>query len=366
MKSIVSLEKLIKDVELRIAVSKGQLSRHNSGEERLSLLGESAAEHSLDTNIPLLARYKKLLKKFQNVSEFDSFERRRMRAAIERKKYYKHHRSNTKTIKYKANDEKIEATMIIDELPEEVELQDREFFEMSSKSIEEYLVFHPESELDLKTIQGKFKTLIKDFTDENIKSLELLNYMIPIVIFHFHLFILNIIDLKNENANANEEDDEEYEYELIEEIDFFPKYQDWWISQMWVNDNAYFALYKWKNTITFLCMNESQEKAWEIIFNNWIFAKSLLSEKSTVAYEYQYIFDSLLYEYVKLDSETNESKILESQKELEEFIKNEDLLEVIPEHHVITPFMEYKLNHSQEDDLTDKEEIIGVDKVLVK
>ena len=334
MKSIIALEKLIKDVELRIAVSKGQLSRHNSGEEKLSLLGESAAEHSLEKNIPLLARYKNLLRNFQKVSEFDSFERRRLRAAIERKKYYKHHRNSTKTIKYKTNDEKIEATMIIDELPEEFMIEERELFEMSSKSIEEYLIFHPESELDLKTIQEKFNTLIKNFTDENIKSLELLNYMIPIVIFHFHLFILNILDLVNDGAE-----------EPINEIDFFPKYQDWWITQMWSNDNAYFALYKWKNTITELCMDTNQEKAWEIIFNNWIFAKSLLSEKSTAAYEYHYIFDSLLCDYVQLDAETDESTILASQKELERFIKNEDLLSVLPEHNVITPFMKYKLNN---------------------
>jgi hypothetical protein len=333
MKSMLALEKLIKEVELRIAVSKGQLARHNTGEEKLSLLSESSAENSLDKHIPLLDKYKKLLKDFIKIEKLDSFEHRRLRAGIERKKYYKYHRKVKKKIKYKENDEKIEATMIIDELPEEFALEERELFELTSKNIEQYLIFHPTSESDFKEIQDEFNTLIKDYTDESIKSLELLNYMIPIIIFHFYLFMLNIIDCKN---NESEEE--------ITELNFFPKFQDWWITEMWSNDNAYFALFQWKNTITDLCMDTNQKKVWEIIFNNWIFAKSLLCEKSTVAYEYQYIFDTLLYDYVQLESETDESIILGSQKELEEFIKSEDLLSVMKDHHVITPYVEYKFN----------------------
>lgn len=332
MKATIALEKLIKDLELRISISKGQLARHNSGEEKLSLLSESSAENSIDKNTPLLEKYRKMLLKFQKIEKSDSFEHRRLRAAIERKKYYKYHRKDKNIIKFKENDEKIEATMIIDELPEEFALEERELFEITSKNVELYLVFHPTSEDDLKKIREEFNSLIKDYTDENIKSLELLNYMIPIVIFHFHLFILNVIELKNEELE-----------EPIDEIDFFPKYQDWWITEMWSCDNAYFALFQWKNTITELCMDENLKKVWEIIFNNWVFAKSLLTEKSTVAYEYQYIFDTLLYDYVQLESETNEEVILNSQKALTEFMESEDLLDVMDNHHVITPYVEYKL-----------------------
>ncbi|MGB5866843.1 MAG: hypothetical protein WBG69_03115, partial [Arcobacteraceae bacterium] len=262
-----------------------------------------------------------------------SYEHRRLRSAIDRKKYYKYYRKSKKKIKYKQNDEKIEATMIVDELPEEFMLEQRELFELAFKNVEQYLLLHPEAEADLQKIQDEFNTKIKDFTDENIKSLELLNYLIPILIFHFHLFILNIIQLKNSELE-----------EPISEIDFFPKYQDWWISEMWSNDNAYFALFKWKNSVADLCKVGTQKKVWEIIFNNWIFVKSLLSEKSTLAYEYQYIFDSLLYDYTKLESEINEQNILNSQADLEAFIKNEDLFSVMPEHNVITPYVQYKLN----------------------
>lgn len=333
MKTMIALEKLIKEIELRISTSKGQLARHNSGEEKLSLLSQSSAENSLDKHIPLLDKYRRIFNDFRKIENENSFEHRRLRAAIERKKYYKYHKKTNKKIKYKENDEKIEATMIIDELPEEFILDERELFEITSKNIEQYLIFHPNSEEDLKKIRDEFNNLIKDYTDENIKSLELLNYMIPIIIFHFHLFILNIIDYKNDELHEN-----------ITEIDFFPKYQDWWIINMWSCDNAYFALFQWKNTISDLCLNQNQKDVWEIIFNNWIFAKSLLSEKSTVAYEYQYIFDTLLYDYVNLESETDESIILDSQNELKEFMLNENLFLVRENHHVITPYTSFKLS----------------------
>ena len=333
MKAMIALEKLIKDIELRISISKGQLARHNSGEEKLSLLSQSSAENSLDKHIPLLEQYKKIFNDFKKIEKEDSFEHRRLRAAVERKKYYKYHKKVNKKVKYKENDEKIEATMIIDELPEEFIIEDRELFEMTTKNVELYLIFHPNAEEDLIKIRDEFNNLIKDYTDENIKSLELLNYMIPIVIFHFHLFILNIIDYKN-----NELD------EKIEEIDFFPKYQDWWIINMWSCDNAYFALFQWKNIVSDLCMDQNLKDVWEIIFNNWIFVKSLLCEKSTVAYEYQYIFDSLLCDYVKLESEIDAKVILNSQDALKEFILSENLFLVKKDHHVITPYVSFKLN----------------------
>ena len=33
----------------------------------------------------------------------------------------------------------------------------------------------------------------------------------------------------------------------------FPKYQDWWIRELWSSHQAYFALFKWKDIINNLC-----------------------------------------------------------------------------------------------------------------
>lgn len=332
MTSIIALEKMIKDVEVRIAVSKGQLARHNSGEEKLSLLVEASASNSLEKNTPLLEEYRSLMKELEKFEKPDSYEHRRLRSAVERKKYYKYNIKDVKKQKFRENDEKIEAAMIIDELPEEIILESQELFEMSTRNMHQYLVFSDDSKIELNDIQEEFNLLIKSFTDENIKSLELLNYMIPISIFHFKVFVQNIIDFKN-----NEQE------EKIEELNFFPKYHDWWINELWESHISYFSLMKWKKDVTSRCMERKQEKAWKILFNNWFFIKTLINEKSDLAFEYQYIFDSLLHKYVKLESELDETVVQNSKKEMNTYIESEDLLSLLPQHHVLTPYVKYKI-----------------------
>jgi len=321
MKSIIALEKIVKDLEVRIAISKGQLARHNSGEERLTLLAEASADNSLETNTPLLDEYRKLMKKLVKFEKLDSYEHRRLRSAVERKKYYKYNVKKVKKQKLRENDERIEAAMIIDELPEEIILENQELFEMSTRNMHQYLIFSDESKSELNDIQEEFNTLI---------------YMIPILIFHFIVFVKNIIDSKN-----NESEDK------ISELDFFPKYHDWWINELWESHISYFSLMKWKNDVAKACMERKQEKAWTILFNNWIFVKTLVSEKSELAFEYQYIFDSLLNKYVKLESELDKQIVKDSKKEMQSYIASEDLLSLLPQHHVLTPYVNYKISNKK-------------------
>jgi len=330
---MVALEKMIKELEQRISVSRGQLSKHNSGEEKLSRLAESSAENSLEKHIPLLENYKTILKEFEKIEKLDSYEHRRLRAAIERKKYYKYNKQENqkKKIKYKENDERIEAAMIIDELPEEILLDTAELFSISSESLQEYIPFPKNAEQDLLKIQTEFNKLIKNFTDEHIKSLELLNYMIPIVIFHFEIFRQNILEVQLQDSS---------EENLA--LDFFPKYHDWWISELWSSHIAYFSLFRWKRKVAKLCKTENQKNAWKILFHNWIFVKTLLSEKSNPAFEYQYIFDKLLNESVQLSSELNKSIVKNSREKMKKFINKEDLFSLIEDHHVLTPYVNYK------------------------
>jgi len=336
MKSIIALEKMIKDLEVRIAVSKGQLARHKSGEEKLTLLIKASTDNSLEKHIPLLDEYRRLMKELEKFEKSDSYEHRRLRSAVERKKYYKYNVKNAKKQKLRENDERIEAAMIIDELPEEIILDNQELFEMSTRNMHQYLVFSDDSKTELNDIQEEFNSLIKGFTDENIKSLELLNYMIPILVFHFDVFVKNIIEFKN-----NELEDK------ILELDFFPKYHDWWINELWESHISYFSLIKWKNDVAKGCMIRKQEKAWTILFNNWIFIKTLISEKSELAFEYQYIFDSLLKKYVKLESELDKKIVKNSKKEMQSFIESEDLLSLLPQHHVLTPYVKYKKSNKK-------------------
>lgn len=339
MKSMVALEKIIKELELRVSVAKGQLARHNSGEEKLSLLAESSAENSLELHVPQLDRYRNILKNFEKFEKLDSYEHRRLRAAIIRKKYYKYNKKENEKgkVKYKENDEKIEASMIIDELPEEFVFDSQELFNISYQSLQRYIPFHSEAQKDLLSIQTEFNGLIQNFTDENIKSLELLNYMIPIIIFHFKLFKMNILE-----DQINESNDESLE------IEFFPKYHDWWITELWTSHIAYFSLFKWKKSVLELCKTKEQKYAWKILFNNWIFLKTLLSEKSTPAFEYQYIFDTLMKNHVELNAELDEKKVKNYKKDIEAFILTEDLLSLSQDHNVITPYVKYKKSHPNE------------------
>lgn len=332
MTSIVALEKMIKDLEVRISVSRGQLSRHNSGEEKLSLLVEASVDNSLEENTPLLEEYRNLMKKLEKFEKQDSYEHRRLRSAVDRKKYYKYNIKTVKNQKVRENDERIEASMIIDELPEDIILDAQELFEMATRNMHQYLIFSDDSKTELNDIQEEFNILIKSFTDENIKSLELLNYMIPISIFHFKVFIENVIEsINNESENQ------------IMELGFFPKYHDWWITELWESHISYFSLMKWKKDVAERCIDKKQDKAWKILFNNWFFIKTLINEKSELAFEYQYIFDSLLKKYVNLESELDIKVVENNKKEMNIYIENEDVLSLLPHHHVLTPYVKYKI-----------------------
>lgn len=337
MISMIALEKIIKDLELRVAVSKGQLSRHNSGEEKLSLLAESSAENSLEEHAFLLEDYRQMMKEFQKIEKLDSYEHRRLRSAILRKKYYKYNKINAedKKVKFRDNDERIEAAMIIDELPEDIILENDDLTEMAFKNMEQYLVFSDELKKELKEIQEEFNTLIKGFTDENIKSLELLNYMIPILIFHFYIFKINLM-----------EQEQESEEQMIH-LEAFPKYHDWWIHELWESHIAYFSLIQWKDSITKQCMCDELKKGWKIIFNSWIFVKTLISEKSDLAFEYQYIFDTLLQKYAQLESELDVNTVKNAKKDIKVFIEEEDILSLIPQHQVLTPYINYKISNKR-------------------
>lgn len=337
MKSIIALEKIIKELEIRISNGKGLLSRHNSGEETLSLLAQSSAENNLEQNIPLLEQYRALLKELEKLEKIDSFENRRLRASVDRKKYYKYNKKE-KDLKTRLNDDRIEASMIVDELPEEFVLENEELFEIATKNLKEYLIFYDDSESLLKTIQDEFNNLIKGFTEENIKNLELLNYMIPIVIFQLYIFMKNVIEEQDLDSNNSE---------VMSEESFFPKYHDWWISELWESHVAYFSLIKWKHDIKKKCPDIKYENVWSVLFNNFLFVKTLISEKSDLAFEYQYICDSILKKYVYLESELDKNIIENNREEIKKYIDNENLLELIPKHHVITPYIKYKISNKK-------------------
>ena len=51
MKAIIALEELIKGEEKRVALLKRQLSEHESGTNKLTIMAKASAEHSLDEKL---------------------------------------------------------------------------------------------------------------------------------------------------------------------------------------------------------------------------------------------------------------------------------------------------------------------------
>ena len=108
-----------------------------------------------------------------------------------------------------------------------------------------------------------------------------------------------------------------------------------------------FSLSKWRYEISQKCPDIKQEKVWIVLFNNWLFIKTLVNEKSDLAFEYQYIFDSILKKYVYLESELDIGIIKNMKEEVKNSIDNVNLLELIPKHHVLTPYINYKISNKK-------------------
>lgn len=329
MKALIALEKLIKTLEVSVSVGKAKLLNHESGVEKLTLMTQASVENNISTNEPLIKKLQELLKELEKYDDSKLYDKDRLIASIERKKHYKNSKAVYTDITTKNHNEKIDVMMIMDELPDETILESKELFQIALKSIEHFFYFDIKEE-ELNSIKKEFDLLIKDLTDINIKDLEMFNYMIPVVVLHFTLLILNI------KENMSEEE--------LATFGSFPKYQDWWISEMWTNHHAYFCLFNWKKEITDLCNSDEQKAGWNMIFYNWILVKVLLVEKGEMAFEYNYAFDQLMDKFANVTEELDLNRLGMTEKQVEEFLKNEDLFSLKDEHDVLTPYLKYKMD----------------------
>jgi len=328
MKAIIALEELIKTGESRISLAKKQLSAHESGETKLTRMVKASTEENLEENTILLEKHKDMLAELlsQDIQELE--EKERIKESIERKNYYHYQKVRLKRDVTKTNDEKIEAMMIVDELPENINIDDRELFEIAIKSIELHLVLHETIESDLTQIKNDFDDLTKDLIGEPIKDLGMFRYRIPIIVLQLYTLMLNI------KQNIEEEE--------LPAFRGFPRFEDWWIDELWSSHQAYFGLFKWRKIIKNLCITSDQKRAWKAIFANWIFVKKYLNGKGQLAYEYNFAFDTLIRRYAELEDELNEDNLLSMENLVKELTNKEDFLSVKKNHDVVTPYLAFK------------------------
>ena len=328
MKSIIALEDLIKEEEKRVSILKRQVADDESGVVKFTHMAKASTERSLEENTELLIKHRAMLDelKLQDVHELE--EQERIKEAIIRKNYYHFQKIRLKRDKIRTNDEKLEAMMIIDELPPEVQFEDQELFEIAEKTLELHLTLHEGIDDEFRDIKNDFIGLLKDSKDDDIPDLGILFMQIPVTVLHFSVLLSNI--------RENIEDDG------LPEFRGFPKFQDWWIKELWTNHQAYFGLYKWKSIISSLCITSDQKRAWEVIFANWVFIKKIIKGKGKLGFNFNFAFDTLIRKYAELEEELDTKNLASMETIVRKLIKKEDFTFTAKGHTTVTPYLNFK------------------------
>jgi len=332
--SIFALEKLILENKEKISNCTKQLSDLRNGKISVSSMKEASIENTLEESTIAYDTYKEMYDNIPKEEKEKYKELVRVQEALAKQTYYKMQKIRLKRNKNLTLDQRLEAMMIIDELPEETQFDDKELLEISQMVIKNNIRKVNDLENDLISIKNEFNSKINKLEDnKDLKHFSFLDNYIPIIILHFSSLVQNINELIDEHNEISEN-----------KIKFsgFPKYEDWWIEELFINHQAYFALYKWKDIIKNQCISEHQKVIWDMIFNNWLMIKKILNTKDENAYDYNYIFDEMIEKYANLEEELDISN-LESMEEIirnitikEDFTKNKSL------HNIQTTYYNWK------------------------
>ena len=183
-------------------------------------------------------------------------------------------------------------------------------------------------EKKLIEIKKDFEEHTKNLKDENIKELVSLTSQVTIVILHFHVLL--------DNINENIEEDN------LPAFKGLPKFEDWWIAELWTNHQAYYGLYKWKSIISNLCISNNQKRAWEIIFSNWLSIKKILNGKGVLGYHYNYAFDTVMRNHSTLEEELATNSLKSMKSLMEKLVETEDFTKLSEDHKLVTDYVLFK------------------------
>ncbi|MEA3354171.1 MAG: hypothetical protein U9Q33_10180 [Campylobacterota bacterium] len=329
MNVIIAIEDLIKTNQKRIKTLKSQIDDHESGKEKMSAFAYASMENALEESTKALEKNKliheELLKKDLQEIEKET----RIKQAVTRKNYFKYQKTRIKRNNGLDANQKLEAMLIIDELPSDLNFEDQDIFNIAAACIKLDLRVHEELEDDLNNIKNDFEALLSKVKQENITDLDMIRTYIPILVLHLKVLVDNIIeDTEKENTCFRG----------------LPRYQDWWINELWHNHQAYFGLYKWKDIVSFLCVSGEQKEAWEVIFSNWVFIKKLINKKGYLAYEFMLVFDQIMEKYTGLEEELELDNIQSMDQIVQNITKKEDFHTFKHKHNISTEYLEFKQN----------------------
>ena len=344
MESVVALEELLAENEKKASFSKANLDRHEAGEIRLSAMSKASSENSYELASEKVSKYKNMLSVLQTEEGKKLEQKHKLVVAARRKRYFDSQDSRIKLNKEHHSDVKLAALRIITELPEDVQFEDDKLFDIAIKSVELSLPELNELLEVLEKIRNEFNSLVKSKDKEDIQEMVAIDYLIPIIILHFYILINNINVYVDDINEKMLQDLESEKIKEKKEIRFsgFPKYQDWWIRELWLSHLAYFALFKWKSIINKQCFTLEQKKAWSIIFDRWIFIKKMLNDKGALAYNYHYAFDTLLSKYANLEEELEAKNISSMEQIIQGITQKEDFSKNVKFHNTDTPYLKFK------------------------
>lgn len=329
MTIIEELEKKINSLTSHIQQSQKQLEAYEQGKIKLSVVARASSESSIEKNSFLLNKYIYKLKKLSRVDISELTENEKTKKEIRKKNYYKYQIQRIKRDKTRSEDEIKNALSIIDELPEEMNLEDNDIFEIGNKSKELFLDIHSDLDDELLEIKNEFLQLVENSFNNTNNELKLLNYRIPIIVLQLKTLLHNL----RENLNNGN----------YKKFSGFPRFQDWWIHELWISHQAYLGLSKWKKIVKNLFMSCEQKKAFENIFTNWILVKKILNIKGKEAYTYNHAFDKMILKYAELEEENNENNLLSLKNIVAQVTQQKVFTTICDQEVLINDYLKFKI-----------------------
>ncbi|QOG11198.1 hypothetical protein [Arcobacter sp. FWKO B] len=354
MKTLIALNNLISESEAMVKMFKRQLQDHESGVNRLSRVIKASTETNLIENSEKLEYYYSMLNDLKEKITIDNEYLEELQNAIKRQQSF-----NLKKLRLKKFDEiqipsdkKLEAMKIFDEFVlDEMIIQD-DAFEIFIKTnlVEEEKL--EDTRIKFLEIYNDFKSRLKNIKEEDISNMGFLDYKIVFVVFNLHILVEDIKEMMTPTPDIEEVIGENKDETIAGEqkeiqqpqttFKGFPKFEDWWIDELWKNPEAYLALYKWKTIISKICITYEHKNIWKEIFQNWVFIKMLLNTKKERAFAYSFAFDSVMKKYGEIEEELDDSNIEALENIIHRIILKEDMVSVKKDHHLVTSYVEFK------------------------
>jgi len=336
--SVIALEKLIEENQQKVNNCRAQLGKIQNNTISVSSLKMASIENTLEQASLNLEKYSKILDAIPQKEKDKQKELLSVQQALKKQSYYKLQKIRIKRNLNLNRNQKLEAMMIIDELPNDINFDDKELLEISDIIIKQNIREVIDIDKKLSEIRDAFNIKKDKFEeDKDLKYFVFLDTYIPIIILHFSYLIE---DIKSKITEYNEEQKDENK-----KIKFrgLPRFEDWWIEELFINHQAYFGLYKWKMIIKKACINKQQEMIWEKIFNNWLMIKKILNSKEENAFYYNFIFDDLIRTYVGLEEELDNDNLIAMEKIINNIIQKEDFTKMKEIHNNNTIYSQWKI-----------------------